>query len=141
MKLLKIPIEQILALLGAALCLVITILLWGGISPHQSMWPAPGLYFIEIVVVCAAAAGLLLSGGTPGRAALWVSAGIVLAFSLLAAFSVGVYYFPVAVVFIFAGIAADRRARQTMLAHVGLFFAAAIFQAALIVAMAYLLYK
>ena len=138
MKLLKIPIDQILALMGAALCLVITILLWGGISLHQTMWPAPGLYFIEIVAVCVAAAGLLLSGGAPGRAAVWVSAGIVMAFSLLAAFSVGLFYFPVGLVFIIAGLAADRRAGQPMLGHVGLFFAAGITQAALILAIAYL---
>jgi hypothetical protein len=136
MKLLTVRLEQILALLGAAFCLVITILVWRGISAYQSMWPAPGAYLIEIVAVCVAGAGMLLSGGAVGRAAVWVSAGIVLAFSLLGAFSVGLYYFPVAVVFILAALVAERRARQPMLGHVGLFFAAGILQAAVILGLA-----
>jgi hypothetical protein len=140
MKLLNVPLEQILAILGAALCLVITILLWGGISQHQSMWPAPGLYFIEIMAVCVGAAGLLLSGGGLGRAAVWVSAGIVLAFSLLAAFSVGLYYFPVMVLLFLAALAADKRAGKPVLGHLGLFFAAGILQVALTLALAHFLY-
>jgi hypothetical protein len=139
MKLLNVPIDRILALLGAVFCLAITILVWRGVSANQSMWPAPGLYFIEVAVVCVAAVGLLLGGGAAGRAALWVSAGIVSAFSLLGAFSVGLYYFPVVVLLIFAALAADKRAGQSMLGHMGLFFAAGILQAALILAMAYLL--
>ena len=55
----KVPFEQILASLGAALCLVTTILVWRAIAVYQSMWPAPGLYFIEISAVCVAAAALL----------------------------------------------------------------------------------
>ncbi len=34
-----------------SLALVITILVWRTISVYQSMWPAPGLYFIEVVAV------------------------------------------------------------------------------------------
>ena len=138
MKLLKIPFEQILAILGAMACLVITILLWQEITAHQPMWPAPGLYFIEITVVCVASAGLLMRGGVLARALVWVSAGIVLVFSLLAVFSVGVYYFPVALLLIIVALAADIRTRQPMLGHVGLFFAGGILQAALILVTAYL---
>jgi hypothetical protein len=136
----KVSIEQILAILGAVLCLSITILVWRTISVYQSMWPAPGLYFIEISAVCMAAAALLFRTGPAARAAVWVSAGIVLAFSLLAALSVGAYYLPVALLLILAGLAADIRARQSMFVHVGLFFAAGLLQAAFILAMAYLAY-
>jgi hypothetical protein len=139
MRLLRVSIEQILAILGAALCLAVTFMMWRAISVHQSMWPAPGLYFIEVSVVSVASASLSLRGSAPSRAAVWVSAGIVLAFSLLGAFSVGLYYFPVAVLFIFAGFAADIRAGQRLLGHVGLFLAAGIVQAAVILAAAYLL--
>jgi hypothetical protein len=140
MKLKRVPFEQILAILGAVFCLAITILIWGGINQQQSMWPAPGLYFIEIVAICVAAAGLLVSGRPPGRAAVWFSAGIVLAFSLLAAFSVGLYYFPVGLGFIIAGLVADRRAGQPMLGHMGFCIAGGIAQAVLILVLAHLLY-
>ena len=136
----KVSIEQILAILGAVLCLAITIRVWLTISVYQSMWPAPGLYFIEVVAVSVASAGLLLRGGAAARAAVWVSAGIVLAFSLLAALSVGAYYLPVALLLILAALAADIRARQSMFGHAGLFIAAGLLQAAFILAMAYLVH-
>jgi hypothetical protein len=139
MKLSKVPLEQILANLGAVFCLAITILVWRAVSAYQGMWPVPGLYFIEIVAICACAAGWLLSERAASRAVLWISAGIVLAFSLLAALSVGLYYFPVAVLLVIAALVADMRAGKSMLVHVGLFFAAGIIQAAVILAVANLL--
>ena len=139
MKIAKFLLEYLLAILGAAVCLVITILIWRGVSAYQSMWPAPGAYFIEIMAVCVAAAGMLLSGRALGRAAVWVTAGIVLAFSLLAAFSIGLFYLPVALLLFFAALAADRRAGQPMLGHLGFFFAGGILQAAVILGLANLL--
>jgi len=141
MKQAKYSFEQYLAILGAVACLVITILIWRAVSLQQPMWPLPGLYFIEIPAICMAAAGLLLSGGALGRAAVWGSAGILFGFSLLGVFSVGIYYFPVALLLMFTSLAADIRVKQPILAHLGIFLAAGMAQVGLMLAAIWLLYK
>jgi hypothetical protein len=86
------PLERILAIAGTLFCLVVTALLWVSIGAQQSMWPLPGLYFIEMAslsVVCA----LLAFGddNSLGQFITWVSVGIFIGFSILGAWSVGFF--------------------------------------------------
>jgi hypothetical protein len=134
MKTTQLSFEHFLPILGTAICLVTSVLVWRWVSSLQAIWPLPGLYFVEIPLVCAVAAGLFLLGGAPGRAAVWSSAGILIAFSLLGAFSVGLYYFPVAVIFIIAALIVDVKAKRSLLVHLAVYFAAALVQGVLMLA-------
>jgi len=138
MKLLKYPIEIILAILGAALCLAVTVPVSRLFDLKGPIWSGPDLYFIEIPAVCVVAAGLSLRGGELGRVALWISAGIVFAFSLLG-LSIGLYYLPVLVLLIISALVADKRANQPITKSVGRFFVAGIMLEVLNLVMAYFL--
>ena len=92
-------LERFLALLAAVVCLIITVVFWLSLSSYQSMWPLPGLYFIEIVTLSVVSAFLFIRGDPQGQFLTWGAAGAIGAFSILAAFSVGFFYLPVALLF------------------------------------------
>jgi len=124
-------VERIAAMLAAVACLVITIVIWRNVSAYQPMWPLPGVYFVELPAVSLAAALGWNLGLSWARPVTWAALGIVLAFSILGAFSVGMLYFPVAALLAVASIASDLRAGQRIAPHVGICLAAAVAQAAL----------
>src|SRR6266498_5485013 len=92
-------LERLLAFLAAVVCLIITIVFWMSVSSHQSMWPLPGLYFIEIGTLSVVSAFLFIRGDPRGQFLTWGAAGVIGAFSILAAFSVGFFYLPVVLLF------------------------------------------
>ena len=110
-------LEKILAILAAVVCLVSTILLWGGISDHQSMWPLPGLYFIMVMVLGVLGAFSFIWGGSIGKFITWGAAGALLGFSILGAFSVGFFYLPAALLLIVISITSVVRNKAPLLAH------------------------
>ena len=111
------PFERLLAILGAVICLVSTILLWAGISSHQSMWPLPGLYFMLVAVLGVLGAFTFIWGGSIGKFITWVAAGALLGFSILGAFSIGLFYLPAALLFFLISITCDVRNKGPILAH------------------------
>ncbi|HSL44374.1 MAG TPA: hypothetical protein VK897_13140 [Anaerolineales bacterium] len=128
------PWERVLAMLAAVLCLTITILFWWSISSYQTMWPFPALYFIEIVILSILSAFLFVRGDPRGPFLTWGAAGVIGVFSILAAFSVGFFYFPFAVIFAIISITSDVRNKKHIPAHLGTFFIAGIAQFFLILA-------
>jgi hypothetical protein len=114
-----ISLERLLAIAGAALCLVITIVIWVSVSRQQEMWPLPALYLIEMVV--AAGLGLLgiFRGDAWGEIAAWAVVGLLVGFAALGALSIGFAYLPVMVFLALAAIASDRRHRQRLPLHLG----------------------
>ena len=134
------PLERFLAILGAIVCLTITTLFWWDVSASQTMWPLPGLYFIEMVALSIISAFVLIRGHPRDKYIPWGAAGAIGAFSILAALSVGVFYFPVALIFTIISITSDLRNQQPMTAHLGTFFVAGLAQAALMLAAVRLLH-
>lgn len=128
------PLERFLAILGAMICLTITVLFWWDVSAYQTMWPLPGLYFIEMVALSIISAFLFVRGHPRDNYIPWGTAGAISAFSILAALSVGVFYFPVALIFTIISITSDVRNQQPMTSHVGIFLIAGLAQAALMLA-------
>lgn len=129
------PAERILAILGALACLGITIPIWLSVAANQSMWPLPGLYFIEIVAVSILSALAVVRGLGRAGLASWVAAGILAAFSILGALSVGFFYLPAAIIFGLLALYSDVRQKRPILAHLGLGALAALAQAALMLAL------
>ncbi len=87
-------LEKILSGLALAYGLAITTGFWISVAPRQSMWPFPGLYFIEVVFLPALLA-VSVFRGSPQRARIAsLSAGGLSVFSILGAMSVGLAYIP-----------------------------------------------
>jgi hypothetical protein len=129
---LVLRLEQALAVLAAAATVFLTIRIWLSVSAQQSMWPLPGLYFVELsaVAIITALAFLYASRWSPLVA--WAAAGIVLAFAILGAFSVGLFYFPISLIFITLGVLATVRQEKSWLPGIGAFLIAAAAQATLV---------
>ena len=134
------PLERFLAILGAVVCLIITILLWWSVSDYQNMWPLPGLYFMEMAALGIISAFTFVRGNPRDQIITWGSVGVISAFSILGALSVGFFYLPVALIFGVISVTSDVRNKQRILAHLGIFLIAGIAQVALMFLAIRLLY-
>ncbi len=137
-------LEQFLAVVGAAACLLISARIGQVVGATQPMWPLPGLYLVEMSIVGVLGLFGTLGNGS-GRSSLrigltWAAVGILLAFVLMGAWSIGPFFSPVVLIFAIAAILSSRRQGQNMLLHAGISFLAAIAQAALMLAAIRILY-
>jgi hypothetical protein len=121
-------LERILAILAAVVCLAITLVFWFTISPYQTMWPLPGLYFVEIVSLSFISTFIFVRGDPRGSLMTWVAAGVISAFSFLGALSVGCFYLPVALMYSVMSLTWDVRNKQNKPARLGIFLIAGIVQ-------------
>ena len=134
-------IERFAVVLAAVGSIAVTAVVWRSVSAYQAMWPLPGLYFIELpAATLAAAIGWSLDRSW-ARVLTWAVLGIVLGFSFLGAFSVGMFYLPVALLLAMAAISSDLREAQPLAGHIGLCLGAAVAQAALMLFAIRLLYS
>jgi hypothetical protein len=134
-------LERILAIAGTVICLVVTVILWRSIGAQQSLWPFPGLYFLEMAVLSVVCALLAFAGhNSLGQFITWVSVGIFFGFSILGAMSVGFFYLPVAVIFAVIAIRSDIKKKQHIAAHIGACLIAGIVQAVLMLAVIHILF-
>lgn len=128
-------LERVLAIVGALVCLAVSVHVWNALPPRQPRWPLPGLYVVEMLVVSALGAFGLLRGDSRasqvGAALAWGAIGALAAFSWMAAWSVGVFFMPVLVILLASAVLRDRRRHQGMARHVGIGVAAALAQLAL----------
>ena len=128
------PLEQILAIMAAVVCLAITLVFWFSISSYQGMWPLPGLYFVEMVSLSFISTFIFVRGDARGSLMTWVAAGVFSAFSFLGAASVGFFYLPVALMFSVISLTWDIRNKQNRPARLGIFLIAGIAQSTLMLA-------
>jgi hypothetical protein len=106
-------IEVALASAGALICLGVSIEVWQSIAKYQAVWPIPGLYFLETILISLAGAlsiylrksGFLTSGST---LLTWIVAGVLIGFSVMGAFSVGLFYLPAGLAFLLAAMISAR---------------------------------
>ncbi len=130
--------EQIAVALAAAATLFLTVRIWSQVAVTQTTWPFPALYFIELAALALGCA-LAYTVRSPFRATLtWVTVGVLAAFSILGAWTVGLYYALVTVLFFVMAVMADVRRKVRLLPHVGLGILAAVTQAAAMLVMAHL---
>lgn len=125
------PIERWVAALTALACIIVSLAAWRSVSSYQGMWPLPGLYFIEMPLVTLVVAAAF-AAGAPSRGILaWIGLGIVTAFSILGAFSIGMAYVPVALLLAILAVSSDLREGQPLAVHVGVCLVAAMAQTSL----------
>jgi uncharacterized membrane protein len=124
-------VEKTLALAGLGICLFITIFIWGGIASVQELWPLPGAYFAELVLLSAVNANWWVRSNQWRWTFNLIVAGVFTAFMILGAFSVGLFYALNVLIFIVLGILAALRGRQNPWTSLATYLIAAAVQALL----------
>jgi hypothetical protein len=127
-------IERFLAVTSMVVCLGTTAEIWQIFSPQQPMWPLPGLYLFEILLLTVAVVVVVVRDAGMGGSVIWGSVGALVAFVFMAALSVGLLYVPVIVMLIVVGTLYLRRRKERFPIHLVLGGAAALAQAALMLA-------
>ena len=127
-------VDRFIALFGAAVCLILTPVLWRNVSAYQTTWPLPALYFIELMAFGLVGAMVFLRDRPRKAAVAWAIGGSLTAFAVLGAWSVGFFYMPAALAFLVAGAGADIGHKEARARHVAIFFAGMAVQATLMLA-------
>jgi len=134
-------LEWVFSILGALNCIVISILF--SFSQIQlpdwdfsNIWPFPAIYLIEIItlgIICVIAVAKDQNqpnsfwSGIP-----WICSGILLAFVILGAWTIGFFLIPAMVLFLLVGIMSDRRLKGNTPLHLIFFVSAGIGQSILV---------
>ena len=116
---------------AAAVCVVLTAVIWLSVSQQQEMWPLPALYLLEMAAASLVGLWGIFQGDMAGSWAAWVAAGAVFGFALIGGFSVGFFYLPVAGLLGLAALWQERKMWRRLPLHLGLALLAAVAQAAL----------
>ena len=134
-------LEWVFSVLGAINCILISILF--SLSQIQlpdgdlsDIWPLPAIYFLEIItlaIMCVIAvaknqdhAGSFWSG-IP-----WICSGILFAFVILGAWTIGFFLIPAMILFLIVGIMGDRRIKGNIALHLIYFVSGGIAQSILV---------
>ena len=118
------------ALVGAATCVLVPLLF----AQQDSLWPLPGLYFVQIALVGVLVLLFVAAGwGLKARRRWlpWAAGGILLAFVILGGFSIGPFLMPAFLAFALVGFLVDWPDDGAMARHAGVLLVAAVAQAAL----------
>lgn len=134
-------LEWIFSVLGALNCVLVSILF--SFSQIQlpdgdlsNIWPFPAIYFLEIItlgIMCVIAVAKNQDqpesfwSGIP-----WICSGILFAFVILGAWTIGFYLIPAMVLFLFVGIMDDRRIKGDIPLHLIYFVSGGIAQSILV---------
>lgn len=127
-------VEWIFTLFGSAVCV------WVAISTasqqFNDLWPTPGLFLLEILLLAPAAlTSRVVDVGSIKMdygAISWMAGGVLLAFVILAGFSIGPFLFPAMLAFWLAAAAGDLRQHRALSTHFALALLAAVCQGVLI---------
>jgi len=130
-------LEWIFAILGAVDCIAVSILfslsqLSSPAAGIRDILPLPGLYFLEL-----SALGILLVvklyRGDPERGFWkllpWAGSGLLLAFVILGALSIGIFLVPAMLSYLGLGILSFGRSGESLGRGFGIFILAALIQA------------
>ncbi|HLO17378.1 MAG TPA: hypothetical protein VK206_21270 [Anaerolineales bacterium] len=134
--------ERFLAVIAVTLSLIISVRIWLAFSQQQPMWPLPDLYLLEMLAASTLAMLEILGNGRKQFRShgilTWIAVGILLAFVVIGAWSIGFFFAPVAGLLAIAAIWSDRRHGRNLVVHLGIGLAAALVQAALMLAVIHL---
>ncbi len=126
-------LEIVLSGIGVGIAIVNCIVIWQAVSSYQPMFPLPALYLFELIAVSLVGWVSIIFSET-GRLRYapylpWVTVGVLVAFVILGAMSVGFFYLPVLLLFIASGILFDVRTRRMIVLDLGVAGVAALVQA------------
>ncbi len=114
-------LELVAAFIGAVDCLAVVILFsvsqasFPG-SRFSDLWPIPGFYFLEIsalaILMLVAVSGQRFPASSFWQNSPWIAAGILLAFVVLGAWTIGFFLLPALLAFLALGLLVDSRSQQ-----------------------------
>jgi hypothetical protein len=133
-------LERVLAAAAAAICLILSTVIWLAVRQHQEMWPLQALYLLEMPAASLVGLFGIFQGAGPGGLLAWAVAGALVGFCILGALSVGIFYLPVAALLGVAALWLDRQTWQRLPLHLRIALMAAVAQAALMLALIRVLY-
>ena len=130
-------IEYTLFVLSALNCIFVTIafayseiILSGG--QISSVFPFPGIYFIELIaigIICFSTVILLNKLTTSIRSGIaWICSGLLLAFVILGAWTIGFFLIPGMFMLLIVGILIDKRSQRNYALHLIYLIAAGLSQ-------------
>jgi hypothetical protein len=133
-------LERLLVIVGIAICLGVAAVIG---SQQPPLWPVPGLYLIEfILITIGGAVNQLVKTGTvtisksfrwlSSKAIRWIIVGMLLPFVIFGGFSIGLFLLPAMLAFLLAGILSDWRLSTKVIGHIGVAVMSAVIQGALI---------
>ena len=126
--------EWVFALFGVAVCLWVSIALAS--QQYNDLWPTPGLYFVEIILISLAVLASrlfdLMSAKVDSGLMSWIAGGLLLAFVILGGFSIGPYLFPAMLAFWLSATISDLHRWLSIPKHVALGLMAALIQGGII---------
>jgi hypothetical protein len=137
-------LERILAGIGTVVCLTVSVLVWLLVGAQQPLWPFPALYLIEMAAVSILGMACIWSNESRLSAlcgiSTWTAAGIMFAFVIMGAFSIGYWFLPTAGLFAIAALLSTRRQGRNLVVPLCVGLPAALAQAALMLAVIRILY-
>lgn len=131
-------LEWIFSILGSLNCMIVAVVFAITQLPQSGgslldIWPFPLIYFIEIIIIGilpVIAMGMLrVNSKSVWSAIPWTCSGILVAFVILGAWTIGFFLIPAMLLFLFVGIFADRRTTGDIPLHIIFFAAGGISQA------------
>lgn len=134
-------LEWIFSVLGALNCAVIAVLFAIYQIPQPGgdlldIWPFPLVYLVEIGILGLlpiVAVGMMKEDDKSRWSVVpWICSGILVAFVILGAWTIGFYLIPAMLLFLFVGIFADRRTHGDIPLHIIFYVVGAIAQASFV---------
>ncbi len=132
----KRKLAVLFAFVGAGDCVYVAVLF--GMTLQQPLFPLPGLYFLEIVLLGLVGLVSTLQNRAEktgwGQFAPWGIAGILLTFNILGLWTIGLFLIPGTLSFLAAGML-QAEGKQQFGRGLGTFFGGAILQLGLMLAL------
>ncbi len=128
-------IENFLSVTSMVVCLTTSVQVWQIFGRQQAMWPLPGVYLIELVLLTIAVVVCVVRDAGMGGSMIWGAAGAISAFAVMGAWSVGLVYIPVIALLIAVGVLYLRRRKERFPIHLALGASAALAQGSIMLAL------
>jgi len=117
----KIVNGKFIAVLAVIICLATSLLISQSLlsDPHQEIFPLPAFYLLEMIAMSLVAAISAFKEGELWNKVVWAAGGIITAFVLMGAWSIGFFFIPTTVlIFITAILSWQRHQTQFLIAAI-----------------------
>ena len=107
----KIVNGKFIAVLAIIVCLITCLVIFQSLlsDPHQELFPLPALYLLEMIAASSVAAIGAFKEGEVWNKVSWAAGGIIAAFVLMGAWSIGFFFIPTAVLVLITALLSWRR--------------------------------
>ena len=107
----KIVNGKFIAVLAIIVCLITCLVIFQSLlsDPHQEIFPLPAFYLFEMIAASLVAAMGAFKESKAWNKATWAAGGIIAAFVLMGAWSIGFFFIPTAILVLITALLSWRR--------------------------------